>query len=310
MQLILVLPGLSELRAATTAAVRAPALAHLIAMAGAPVREAGGIAGALAARYGVIRQADWPLAPIRLAALGVDPGGAFWLAADPVTLIVGRSDVRLAGVVDDLSRADADALVATLNAHFAGDGPRSSRRARRVFVRAMTDPLSTSPNAGWAARCTLPIWTPTLDAGTGVEMRSWHPVNVERERSGRAGRPLVFPRRDYAVAADPAVDAHLRHAGTWPLAARPAARAVPGDLLRRADALTWRRSWWCRAGHLATLERSWAPARRALPRAPDAVTLPPRTRDAVVGARSSALAAFAGRHPARPRRCSRPQRDA
>src|SRR4030042_6952016 len=152
MQLILVLPGLPELRAGIAASVRAPALAHLLALAGAPTREGGGIAAALAARYGVARQNDWPLAPIRLAALGVDPGTAFWLAADPVTLTVGRSDVRLAGVVADLARADADALVATLNAHFAGDGLVFVAPAPdAIFVRAGTRPrLSTHPLAAAA----------------------------------------------------------------------------------------------------------------------------------------------------------------
>ena len=74
MQLILALPALLEGRADKSARLHAPALAHLLAMAGAPAREDGGIAAALAARYGVVRQTDWPLAPIRLAALGVDPG--------------------------------------------------------------------------------------------------------------------------------------------------------------------------------------------------------------------------------------------
>jgi hypothetical protein len=71
--LILVLPGLFERRTDRTPAAHAPALAHLLAIAGPPAREDGGTAAALAARYGVIRQTDWPLAPIRLAALGVDP---------------------------------------------------------------------------------------------------------------------------------------------------------------------------------------------------------------------------------------------
>ena len=82
-------PGTARIARRHDGAVRAPALAHLLAIAGAPTRESGGIAAALAARYGVTRQADWPLAPLRLAALGVDPGAAFWLAADPVTLTVG-----------------------------------------------------------------------------------------------------------------------------------------------------------------------------------------------------------------------------
>ena len=201
MQLILVLPGLSALRAGMTAATRAPALAHLLAMAGAPAREEGGIAAALAARYGVLRQIDWPLAPIRLAALGVDPADAYWLAADPVTLAVGRSDVLLEGVVADLTRADADALVATLNAHFAGDGLMFvAPRPDAIFVRAAASTrLATNPpdaGLGRPLRLLLP---------TGPDANAWrrwqseiemllhdHPVNVERERAGRPQANCVW----------------------------------------------------------------------------------------------------------------------
>ncbi len=75
----------------------APHLARLIAAAGTPAREPDGLDAALAARYGIARNDDWPLAPIRAAALGVDTGDAYWLAADPVTLEAGHDDVRLAG---------------------------------------------------------------------------------------------------------------------------------------------------------------------------------------------------------------------
>jgi len=194
MRLVLVLPGLLELRDAGGGLVRAPALAQLLAAAGPPAREDGDIAAPLAACYGIDRQTDWPLAPIRLAALGVDPGGAYWLAADPVTLVVGRDDVRLTGVVDDLARADADALVGMLNAHFIGDGLAFvAPRPDAIFVRTETRPqLSTLPLAvarGRSLRTLLP---------TGADADAWrrwqsemqmllheHPVNLERERAGR-----------------------------------------------------------------------------------------------------------------------------
>src|SRR5438105_4067484 len=77
-----------------------------------------------AAYYGIghAANADCPLAPVRLAALGVDPGTAFWLAADPVTLVAGRNDVRLTGVVRDIDPYDAAALIRMLNANFVTDG--------------------------------------------------------------------------------------------------------------------------------------------------------------------------------------------
>lgn len=195
MQLILVLPGLFERRTDRTPAVHAPALAHLLAIAGSPAREGGGTAAALAARYGVIRQTDWPLAPIRLAALGVDPEAAYWLAADPVTFSVGRADVQLAGIVDDLGRADADALVATLNAHFANDGLHFvAPRPDAFFVRVATGlRLSTHPPGAALGRPLRALLPQGPDAAA---WRRWHseiemllhehPVNVERERAGGA----------------------------------------------------------------------------------------------------------------------------
>lgn len=193
MQLVFAIPGLLALRDASSSPVRAHALADLVAIA-APMRHGGDIGTALAAHYGIERQSDWPLAAIRVAALGIDPGDAYWLAADPVTLEVGRDDVRLVGVVDDLSRADSDALLATLNAHFAADGLSfAAPRTDAFFARVATRPaLVTHPLAKASSRPLRQLLPEGADSG---EWRRWmseaqmllheHPVNVERERSGR-----------------------------------------------------------------------------------------------------------------------------
>jgi len=303
MQLILVLPGLPELRAGSGAPVRAPALAHLLAMSGAPTREDGGIAAALAARYGVNRQADWPLAPIRLAALGVDPGAAYWLAADPVTLTVGRSDVRLAGLVDDLSRGAADALVATLNAHFAGDGLMFvAPRPDAFFVRAATGTrLATHPPRAALGR---PLHQLLPGGADATAWRRWqseiemllheHPVNLERERAGQLPANSVWfscggtmpqppvPAVAMRTFAPPGIAAALAaHAGS-------PARPLPGHLgLAREHAGGAESIVVALEGALdvAALERSWAaPARDALAGgALDSVTLLADDRgDAVV----------------------------
>src|SRR5881392_1962093 len=117
MHLVLTLPGLLAQLADHDA--RAPNLARLVAAASPPVREPDGIDALLAAHYGIEHASgtDCPLAPVRLAALGVDPGNAFWLDADPVTLVAGRDDVRLTGVVRDLDARDAATLISMLNAH-------------------------------------------------------------------------------------------------------------------------------------------------------------------------------------------------
>jgi len=283
MVFILVLPGLPELRAGMMASVRAPALAHLLAMAGVPTREGGGIAAALAARYGVTRQADWPLAPLRLAALGVDPGAAFWLAADPVTLTVGRSDVRLAGVVEDLSRADADALVATLNAHFAGDGLAFvAPRPDAFFVRATTRTrVVTHPPDAALGRPLHQLLPEGADADV---WRRWqaeiemllheHPVNIERERTGRSPANSVWFSCGGAMPQPPVSAVSIRTFAAAGIAATLAAHvgspacALPGHLgTAREDAGAAASIVVVleRALDIATLERSWAaPARDAL----------------------------------------------
>jgi len=199
--LVCVLPGL--LREAVADAqppgragegARTPCLARLLAAAGAPAAEPGGIGAALAPWYGVVRQTDWPFAALRLAALGVDPGTDAWLAADPVTLEAGRDDVRLLGPVADLSPDDAAALVATLNAHFRDDGlVFVAPRPDAWFVRTAVVPdLATHPLDVACGRTLHGLLPTGRDA---PQWRRWqseiqmllheHPVNVARESAAR-----------------------------------------------------------------------------------------------------------------------------
>jgi hypothetical protein len=205
MHLVLVVPRLVALALApepgAVAAPRLPGLARLVAAAGAPVRNDDGLAAALAAHYGVARQTDWPLAPLRLAALGVDPGDAYWLAADPVTLVAGRDDTRVGTAIRDLTEAESAALIAMLNAHFDGDGLLFvAPRPDAWFVRAPAVPaLSTRPLdvvQGKSLRTQMP---------TGDDAKTWwrwqeelqmmlftHPVTAAREREGRAAANGVW----------------------------------------------------------------------------------------------------------------------
>jgi hypothetical protein len=173
----------------------------LIACARAVEREPEGLAALLARHYGVARQHDWPLAPLRLAALGVAPGDAYWLAADPVTLVAGRDDVRPAGTVRDLARADADRLIDVLNRHFAADGLAFvAPRPEAWFVRAPSPPRmithALDAAAGRALRTLLP------EGPDAASWRRWlgeiqmlfhdHPINVARERAGAASVNSVW----------------------------------------------------------------------------------------------------------------------
>ena len=194
MRLALVLPALLDSVGADAPPIRAPALAELLAWSGEPSRNMDGLDAEIASRYGIARQADWPLAAIRAASLGVVTGTAYWLAADPVTLVVGRDEVSFSGVVDDLGGADADALVSTLNAHFAGDGiDFVSPRPDALFARLADAPrLVTHPPAMTPAR---PLRSRLPEGPDAPKFRRWqseiqmllheHPVNVGREEKGR-----------------------------------------------------------------------------------------------------------------------------
>ncbi len=189
MPLVLSIPGL-------LAGDRLPparSLARLLSHASAR-RDDAGIAAFLAQRYGVVRQIDWPLAPILAAALGVDVGDAHWLCANPVTLVAGRDDVILERRVRDLSIDDARALVTMLNAHFSEDGIAFvAPRPDAWFVRARSAPALATHSLHSAVGRTLRTRLP--DGRDAPTWRRWqneiqmllfeHPVNVTREREGK-----------------------------------------------------------------------------------------------------------------------------
>ena len=247
MRLVLGLPGLL----AADPVPPLPGLARLLRAAGSPAGGAPTIAHALAQDYGVERAGDWPLAALRLAALGHDPKRDWWLAADPVTLVAGSADVRLAGAVTDLSTTETEALVDALNAHFATDGLSFVAATPDAwFVGSATaHAVTTHPLAcaiGRPLRALLP------DGPAGRTWRRWsheiemllspHPVNRARDAAGRAvanglwwsdGGALPAGGRSPGAtfADDRVIEALAAHGGEQ-------ARAVPADLAaaRRAAA--------------------------------------------------------------------------
>lgn len=97
---------------------------------------------------------DLPTGALALLGDGGDPADGFWLHADPVHMLARRTDLVLVDAAQFPLRADeADALVDTLNAHFAED--------RLEFVA----PAPTR----WYLRLPGPIdlRTVALDAATG-----------------------------------------------------------------------------------------------------------------------------------------------
>ena len=191
MRVTLAIPKLLAVPRAALAGV--PALARLGRYAGAPLAEPRGFDVALLVAAG--RSRDTPTAPLAALGAGFDPGEASVLRADPVTLIAGRDDVLLAGRADDLDAADAAAMIATLNRHFAADGlefhaPRPD--AWFVTTRTAAAPSITTEltEVSGAIHAHLPR------GDHAKPWRQWmsemqmllheHPANAAREAAGRA----------------------------------------------------------------------------------------------------------------------------
>ena len=114
---------------------------------------------------------DAPIAPISACFDGLGPG--CWLRADPVHLNLQRDQLLLAGV--RVASAEAAALCASLNMHFAGQGieflaPHPQRWYLRLseLPRMRTTPLSQA--LGGDVRGMLP---------SGEEAAHWHRLSNE-----------------------------------------------------------------------------------------------------------------------------------
>jgi len=148
-------------------------------------------------RFGMARQADWPAAPFRLDTQSA--AAHYWLCADPLHLQFDRDRLLIdPQALDDLDMPQAQALIATLNAHYAADGiefravsPREwLLRAPRVLDLAVSDPaqaaglpaaqaLPRGADAAWARRLSSEIQMLLHQADTNAlrEARRQWPVN-------------------------------------------------------------------------------------------------------------------------------------
>src|SRR5437660_7724191 len=226
MQLTLVLPNLLDAPPAALVAADAPALARLLSIAEAPILEPNGPLAVACVNLGIAKQNDWPVAPWLARAAGIDPGSRYWLCAEPVTLDVGRVEVRLAGVVSDLGAADSIALLSSLRAHFASDGIEFLESGPGSWWVALAErqQLETSPPDAVLGR---PLIAHLPRGADAARWRRWqsemqmllfeHPVNRVRENSG------LRPVND-----------------VWIWAAARCAREIPLQLLLR---FSRRRRW-------------------------------------------------------------------
>ena len=197
MQLTLVIPGLLDLASSTLASLdpHVPALSRLLAASGPPETEQDGLIAAACRACGIARQDDWPVAPWLARAANIDPEGAYWLCAEPATLVVGADDVRLEALVGNLSLEDAQALVALLNAHFAADDLAFIAPSHAHWLVRTPFPQRLSTRAPEAA-IGAPLM-PLLPSGPDApRWRRWyselqmllfeHDVNLKRQHAGEA----------------------------------------------------------------------------------------------------------------------------
>ena len=226
MSLILVAPGLLALPPQMLAAH--VSLGRLAQLAPAPRLAPLGIAAALVDALGA--PASTPIAPLAALGAGAEPGTHYVAAADPVHLVADRDDLVLAARVDDLG-TQANALAATLDAHFAADGARLAiARPDAWFMRAeraydvVTTPIDAALGHGL-----FPYLPRGADA---VTWKRWlneaqmllheHPVNAAREAQGCLAANGVWFWGGGTLA----------DAGALPAIAATAPQSPLGDLVR------------------------------------------------------------------------------
>jgi len=144
-------------------------------------------------RFGVPKQRDWPVAPYTLLADGGAPERRYWMRADPVHLQVGRDSLGLAdSAAFDVSRAESEALVETLNRHFGQTMLFYLVRPARWYVRLEKAPdMQTTPAAaarGLAIDEKLPSGPDAMRfhalMNEAQMLLHEHPVNAVREARG------------------------------------------------------------------------------------------------------------------------------
>ncbi|MFN0163450.1 MAG: hypothetical protein ACKVQQ_19655 [Burkholderiales bacterium] len=112
------------------------------------LRAAGGAEAWWLERFGVARQADWPVAPLRLA----EPGTRYWMCADPVHLRVDGDAVLLdAHVAATLDATRSLRLVEKLAAHFASEDVVLRATSPREWVLGFVAPQEATTHSPCAA---------------------------------------------------------------------------------------------------------------------------------------------------------------
>lgn len=270
--------------------LHAPGLATLLAR-GVPVPGPDeGVEAALCEALGIVRQQDWPLAPITLRADGGDAGDAYWLRADPVALQLMRDRVVLTdpGALA-LTPEEARLLATAIGEHFGTDFHPLPLHPHRWYLRCPQPPdLTTTPLSVASGRAIAPLLPRGADAGAfrarlnELQMLLHaHPLNAAREARGLAPinsvwlwgggvgqQPAAAARTIYAADAEVLALARAAGAASHVLPPRLEGTLLAGSGVILLDTLTpaglqgdaagWRQA-------LDVLERDWfAPLAAAL----------------------------------------------
>jgi hypothetical protein len=183
------LPTLRKIGADLLQGLELPALEKLAARGSLSPAPAQNMENWLFGRFGL--PADAPTsAPYCLLAEGAEPGQEYWLHADPIHLGLQRTGLAVSDLFE-LDRNEADALLASLNAHFAADGLEfSAPHPRRWYGKSARPIPPARPQAGArggpAEHTPVPgdggRWQRTLSE---IQMLLHaHPVNAAREERG------------------------------------------------------------------------------------------------------------------------------
>ncbi len=195
MKLTLVLPSLVWPQALEEPGAQfvAPALARLLANARRGAMHPLGPEEWLAQELGLVRQQDFPIAPLLARAEGLDATPRYWLFAEPAHLQLGHDDVRLGQLLHPIPEEETRAVLASLNAHFGADGWQFHRGASGRWYLALPAPAAlrtVPPRLAWGqpVRHHVPrgdaarAWSRAL---TEVQMLLHaHPVNASRQARG------------------------------------------------------------------------------------------------------------------------------
>ena len=172
---------------------RVPRLAALLARGTAGELTNGGMEAWLCASFGVPRQYDWPVAALTLAADGGEPADDYWLRCDPVHFYLRQNRMHVSNAAGAPDDAESQALIAALNAHFAGDGLLfRAGAAGRWYVRskahieltthALPESLDREIDSCMPAGADSGHWRRVLNE---IQMLLHaHPVNAQREARG------------------------------------------------------------------------------------------------------------------------------